>query len=112
MKMKLKLMAVAILAGCVTVPMFGQRFDSYSGAATVSANRGSGVLVKDLSFAFFGLGGNVTGNLGGTDVVCSPQFPGTRGALKNIGGGTTNCVEPWSLGPPKDVVPARGGGKS
>jgi hypothetical protein len=84
------------------------RFDSNSGAATVSANAGSGVLVKDLSFAFFGLGGNVTGNLGGTDVVCAPQFPATRGALKNIGGGTTNCVEPQSPGPPQDVVPTRG----
>jgi hypothetical protein len=70
------------------------RFDSYSGASTVLANGGSGVLVMDLSFVFFGLGGNVTGNLGGTDVVCSPQSPATRGALKNIGGGTTNCVEP------------------
>jgi hypothetical protein len=57
-------------------------------------NGGSGVLIKDLSLGFFGPGGNVTGNLGGTDVVCALQFPGARGALKNIGGGTTNCVEP------------------
>jgi hypothetical protein len=70
------------------------RFDSYSGAATVTANTGSGVLVRDLSFSFFGAGGNITGNLSGTDVVCVPQFPATRFAIVNIGGGTTNCIEP------------------
>jgi len=50
--------------------------------------------VRDLSFAFFSSGNSITGNLGGTDVLCSPQFSATRGALTNIGGGTTNCVEP------------------
>ena len=70
------------------------RFDSYSGPVTVIANSGSGVLVRDLSFGFFGPGGNITGNLGGTDVVCAPQFPATRGALTHVGGGITNCVEP------------------
>ena len=70
------------------------RFDSYNGAATVATNTGSGVLVRDLSFSFFGGGANITGNLGGTDVLCAPQFPATRGALTRTGGGTTNCVEP------------------
>ena len=70
------------------------RFDSFNGAATVTANTGSGVLVRDLSFSFFSGGANITGNLGGTDVVCAPQFPATRGALTGTGGGTTNCVEP------------------
>ena len=70
------------------------RFDSYNGAATVTANTGSGVLVRDLSFSLFSGGANITGNLGGTDVACAPQFPATRGALTGTGGGTTNCVEP------------------
>ena len=70
------------------------RFDSNSGPATVTANTGSGVLVRDLAFSFFSPGENITGNLGGTDVSCAPQFPATRGAFTNTGGGTTNCVEP------------------
>jgi hypothetical protein len=70
------------------------RFDSYSGAITVTANGASGVSVSDLSFGLFSAGASIAGNLGGTDVVCAPQFPATRGALTNIGGGKTNCVEP------------------
>lgn len=70
------------------------RFDAYSGLSNITGNGGSGVLVRDLSFGFFGPGNNITGNLSGTDVVCAPQFPATRGALTNIGGGTTNCIEP------------------
>lgn len=70
------------------------RFDSYSGPITVTANAGVGVLVADLSFALFSGGGTITGNLAGADVLCIPQFPATRGALTNIGGGVTNCVEP------------------
>jgi parallel beta-helix repeat protein len=69
-------------------------FNSYSGTLTVTANGGSGVLVRNLSFGSFSPGASITGNLGGTDVVCAPQFPATRGALTNIGGGKTNCVEP------------------
>lgn len=69
-------------------------FDSYSGPSSVTGNGGSGVSLKDLSFALFGQGNNITANLGGTDVLCRPQFSATRGALTNIGGGTTNCVEP------------------
>jgi len=59
----------------------------------VTGNGGSGVSVNDLSFALF-QGAAVTGNLGGTDVLCNPQFSATRGALTDIGGGKTNCVEP------------------
>jgi hypothetical protein len=70
------------------------RFDAYDGPGTVSANSGVGVGVSDLSFALFTGGTTITGNLAGTDVLCSPQFPATRGALANIGGGITNCVEP------------------
>ena len=70
------------------------RFDAYDGPGAVSANGGAGVMVADLSFALFTGGTTITGNLAGTDVLCSPQFPATRGALANIGGGITNCVEP------------------
>ena len=61
--------------------------------STVTGNALDGVLVKDLSFATFGAS-TITGNLSGTDVDCQPQFPATRGALTDIGGGKTNCTEP------------------
>jgi hypothetical protein len=70
------------------------RFDAYSGPGAITANSGVGVAVSDLSFALFTGGTTVTGNASGTDVLCLPQFPATRGALANIGGGITNCVEP------------------
>jgi hypothetical protein len=64
--------------------------------SSITNNSGAGVVVKDLSFANFpdGVSNIVKSNLGGADVICSPQFPATRGALANIGGGSTNCVEP------------------
>jgi hypothetical protein len=64
--------------------------------SSVTNNSGVGILVKDLSFANFpgGVTNVVSGNEGGKDVICSPQFPATRGALTNFGGGTTNCTEP------------------
>jgi hypothetical protein len=64
--------------------------------SSVMSNSGAGIMVKDLSFTNFpeGVFNVVKSNLGGTDVVCNPQFPATRGAITNIGGGTTNCVEP------------------
>jgi Right handed beta helix region len=62
--------------------------------AIVTANAGAGVFLQDLSMAHFDPPSTVTGNHGGTDVVCGPQYTATRGALTNIGGGTTNCVEP------------------
>ena len=62
------------------------------GGNTITGNGGAGVTLLDLSFGSFDPGDVVTGNLGGTDVVCKPQFSATRGALTNIGG-TTNCVE-------------------
>jgi hypothetical protein len=69
------------------------RFDGDLSPTTVTANTGVGVAVSDLSFALFS-SASVTGNLAGTDVLCSPQFSASRGALTNIGGGVTNCVEP------------------
>lgn len=63
---------------------------------SITGNQGVGILVKDLSFARFtpGVPNVVKDNFGGTDVLCSPQFPATRGALTNIDGGITNCIEP------------------
>lgn len=66
------------------------RFDSYSGAATVTSNSGSGVLVRDLALVFFSPGANITGNLGAADVSCGPVFSATRG-FANLTGSTTNC---------------------
>jgi parallel beta helix pectate lyase-like protein len=66
-----------------------------STTGTIITNNGAfGVRLGDLSFASFEQGNSVTGNLAGTDVVCQPQFSATRGALTNINGGITNCVEP------------------
>lgn len=61
--------------------------------SVIVSNGGAGVRVGDLSYVEFGAS-NVTGNRGGVDVVCQPQFSATRGAKVNLGGGTTNCVEP------------------
>jgi Right handed beta helix region len=71
------------------------------GRSTITNNLGPGVYVQDLSFALFLPRGNTntvafnntsTGGAG-FDVYCEPKLSATRGA-KNIGGGTTNCVEP------------------
>jgi hypothetical protein len=70
------------------------RFDNFAGTNSITNNGGPGVDLFDLSFAYFDINGVVTGNGGGTDVVCNPQFSATRGALTNLGGGSTNCVEP------------------
>ena len=72
-------------------------FGSAIGKSVVTNNSGSGVDVDDLSFALLQRGGQTINgnNLGGGsfDVTCRPQFSATRG-VANIGGGTTNCVEP------------------
>lgn len=70
------------------------RLESFAGINNITGNGAAGVSVGDLSFAFFDTSSNVTGNVGGTDVVCLPQFSATRGALTSLSGGTTNCVEP------------------
>jgi hypothetical protein len=62
--------------------------------ATISGNTGPGVLIQDLSMVTF-TGGTVTGNGGGTDVVCSPQYSATRGVKGVVGTqAATNCNEP------------------
>ena len=64
---------------------------------TITANTGYGIFLFDLSFANFDPGNNVTGNnrsgIGAVDGACFTQYTATRGALTNIGGGTTNCAE-------------------
>ena len=62
-------------------------------SATIRGNRGAGVIIGDLSMVTFS-GATVNGNSGGIDVVCNPQFSGTRGVFTDTAGGTTNCVEP------------------
>src|SRR5713101_6725310 len=55
------------------------------GGNSITGNLGAGILIKDLSFALFSAPAStpnvVTGNggVGGKDVLCSPQFPATRG---------------------------------
>jgi Right handed beta helix region len=61
----------------------------------VTGNAGNGVSLSDLSFALFELrDNNISANTTQPDVVCNPQFSATRGTKTNIGGGTTNCIEP------------------
>jgi hypothetical protein len=61
----------------------------------VTGNTGGGVLLTEESSAYFPTPtGTVTGNTGGTDVFCGSSYTTARGATTNIGGGTTNCVEP------------------
>jgi Right handed beta helix region len=67
---------------------------------TITANGGVGVQVMDSSFAAF-LAASITGNLSGLDVDCEPQFPIARFVDRT--GGITNCVEPTSKSPLKDL---------
>ena len=70
------------------------------GGPTITGNGGVGVHLEDGSFAGF-LAANITGNLGGLDIECAPQFPITRFVERT--GGITNCVEPPSKSQLKDV---------
>ena len=49
--------------------------------------------MEDGAFAAF-LAANITGNLGGLDVDCEPQFPIARFIDRT--GAITNCTEPVS----------------
>ncbi len=69
-------------------------FSTVSGPNVVTGSGFQDVSVNDLSFASFDPGNVITGSLQPPDVVCNPQFSATRGAITNIGGGTTNCQEP------------------
>lgn len=63
----------------------------------ITGNTGGGVLITEESSAFFG-SGTVTGNTSPPlilyDVFCGASNTTGKGATINIGGGTTNCVEP------------------
>lgn len=54
----------------------------------ITGNSVEDVFVRDVSFALF----EASSTIGTVD--CQPRFAATRGALTNIGGGVTNCVEP------------------
>ena len=56
-----------------------------------AGNGGVGVHLEDGAFAGF-LAANITGNLSGLDIECTPQFPITRFIDRT--GGITNRVEP------------------
>ena len=62
-------------------------------AYAVTGNTGGGIQLNEESSAYFGPG-TVTGNTGGMDVYCGSSYTTARFATTNIGGGTTNCVEP------------------
>jgi hypothetical protein len=72
---------------------------------TITGNGGVGVHLEDGAFAGF-LAANITGNLGGLDIECTPQFPITRFIERT--GGITNCVEPASAsqGKPLNKLPS------
>jgi len=67
---------------------------------TITGNGGVGVHLEDGAFAGF-LAANITGNLGGLDVDCAPQFPITRFIDRT--GAITNCVEPANKSQLKDL---------
>jgi hypothetical protein len=67
---------------------------------TITGNGGVGVHLEDAAFAGF-LAANITGNLGGLDIECTPQFPITRFVDRT--GGITNCVESASSSRQKAV---------
>jgi hypothetical protein len=67
---------------------------------TITGNGGVGVHLEDGAFAGF-LTANITGNLGGLDVDCAPQFPITRFIDRT--GAITNCVEPANKSQLKDL---------
>jgi hypothetical protein len=63
----------------------------FTSGTAITNNAGPGVLIHNLAMVTF-LDSTVTGNGGGTDVACNPQYSATRGVADT--GGTTNCVEP------------------
>ena len=67
----------------------------FSGSPVITGNTGGGVLLSEESSALFaGSPANVTGNTGGLDVACAASSTTAKFATTNIGGGSTNCVEP------------------
>ena len=66
----------------------------FAGAPVITGNTGGGVLLSEESSAYFAGPANVTGNTGGRDVACGASATTAKFATANIGGGSTNCVEP------------------
>jgi type II secretory pathway pseudopilin PulG len=66
--------------------------EGYFSGNTINGNGQAGVRVRDLSMVVFPGGSDVTGNLGGTDVVCEGQFGAARDTATSINGGTSNCT--------------------
>jgi hypothetical protein len=66
----------------------------FGGYAITGNTGGDGVQITEESSALFVSGGTVAGNTGGLDVFCGASFTTARGATTDIGGGSTNCVEP------------------
>lgn len=66
--------------------------EGYFSGNTIDGNGQAGVRVRDLSMVVFPGGSDVTGNLGGTDVVCEGQFGAARDTATSINGGTSNCT--------------------
>ena len=62
-------------------------------AYVVTGNTSGGIQLNEESSAYFGPG-TVKDNTGGMDVYCGSSYTTARFATTNIGGGTTNCVEP------------------
>lgn len=62
---------------------------------TITGNGGAGVRITNLSMVVFVGPDTITGNHGGADVVCQPQFSATRGVFTDVVGATiVNCIEP------------------
>jgi hypothetical protein len=66
----------------------------FSGGPAVTGNTGGGVLLSEESSAYFASPASVTGNTGGLDVACGASATTAKFATTNIGGGSTNCLEP------------------
>jgi hypothetical protein len=76
------------------VRIFQASAAQFGGGNVITGNGAPGAGIEDLSFADFAPGNVITGNASPFDVACLPQFSATRGALTNVGGGSTNCTEP------------------
>jgi hypothetical protein len=83
-----------VLGGALGVLLRRNSSAMFENGYAITGNAGGGVLLSESSSAFFQAGGTVTGNTGGLDVLCGSSYTTGRGATTNIGGGTTNCVEP------------------
>lgn len=79
--------------GIFAGPQSTVRFRGGSTGNFVTGNAGAGITLSHLTFLQVGGIRTISGNGGGTDVVCAKQTAKTQGTT-NLGGGTTNCVEP------------------